>query len=182
MEFSDESSTDVGEHTDTVISPVSAVTSTGGGGGDKRRVNNRRYSSRSGGTSFWNDSLLKWEGSQSKSNPSSIGRVSLAQQIKNDSGTTQISDTPSNTAHFSQSQNTVVRQDDAKMRHVDLSSIEKCKVTNEIQINKEIENLETKLVAILSVIQSMQPNMHATERYQGTRVIRFHHNLYKTHI
>ena len=109
---------------------------------------------------FWNESLLKWEGGSSQSKQLS-GAASSQYSVTDDSAKA------TNSTHFSNSQNMIVKQDDSKMRQVDLSSIENLKITNENQINKEIDSLETKLSGILTDIQNMQPNMHATERYEG---------------
>lgn len=122
------------------------------------------------GSSFWHDNLLKWEGgTQSQSQQ----RKTADKESSEESSASTVSNMRSkgsNSTHFSQSQNTVVRQDVLKMRRVDLSSIEKqhrSKHLNDKQIDQEIENYDTKISALLTDIQNMQPNMHATERYDG---------------
>jgi len=70
-------------------------------------------------------------------------------------------------AHFSQSENPVVQSDAKAMALVDLTSMHgKAKLSKQQQ-QEEQNSIMKQITVLTNELESMQPNMHAAERYEG---------------
>ena len=113
------------------------------------------------------DKELQLTGSQSLSQgtPSSSGGESRRRR-----SSTQPSSSDSiydESAHFSQSENPVVVANARTIEKVDLSSLRKLRNLSKQQFAETQEKLMTQISALSSELESVQPNMHASERYEG---------------
>ena len=122
---------------------------------------------------------LRWRGSTTSVRSSSgTGNIISAGSrgtrqgggISNSSSSAEEGSTESSTGgfHFSESQNPVVLRDSEKVALVDLSSLRAIAGSDrhDVQVSKE-KQLAQEIADLLEELESMQPNMHAGERYVG---------------
>lgn len=111
------------------------------------------------------DEVLKWAGgSQAKSGRRRVEDSEESNSSGNGNGSKS---SKSDSAHFSQSDNSKVIADAKKVSKVDLSSMKRWKSQTKAQIAEFEAGLTKRISALVAELETIQPNMHAVERYDG---------------
>jgi structural maintenance of chromosome 1 len=140
----------------------------GGGGGDREKKNSEA-----------NDDDLVWTGSQTDHGSSLSGSVRRKNRKSRDddsdasestdarSASRSLVSLVSDSTHFSQQENTTVSRDRRNANKVDLSSMQRHRNMTAKQMTDAEAGLLKSIHALALELESVQPNMHASERYDG---------------
>jgi structural maintenance of chromosome 1 len=146
----------------------SSSSSSGGGGGDREKKNSEA-----------NDDDLVWTGSQTDHGSSLSGSVRRKNRKSRDddsdasestdarSASRSLVSLVSDSTHFSQQENTTVSRDRRNANKVDLSSMQRHRNMTAKQMTDAEAGLLKSIHALALELESVQPNMHASERYDG---------------
>ena len=173
---------------DEVALPTVDAVGTGGVGRGHGQASASAVSSSSSSQAADDDEDLHWAGSQTTHGSSQNVRGQTSSSSRNrshdrlleegtgtseegsseaDSSQAQAPSRVTDSTHFSQQDNAVVARDRRKAAKVDLSSMQKHRNMTPKQMT-EAETLLSKQISSLMVeLETMQPNMHAAERYEG---------------
>lgn len=120
------------------------------------------------------DNALLWTGNQSQSSGGrkSGGKGKGDESISTDSRESsdksrESSDKSESAAAFSQSENAVVKRDSRRAARVDLSSLKKFKNMSKPKMLDKERDLLKAVQELTASLETVQPNMHAVERYDG---------------
>jgi structural maintenance of chromosome 1 len=126
--------------------------------------------SRRGSNATEVDMDLQWSGSSSQRRRSLGSRRSGASDEDAHRSSSNGS-SRDESAHFSQPDNPIVTRDADEVSLVDLSSLytgpNKSAISNKQHLNDLLGSLTRKMTELATELSTMQPNMHAAERYDG---------------
>ena len=114
----------------------------------------------------WRGSISAVNGQKVRSQSSSGGRNSRSSQ--GSEGTSTSTAASLNSIHYSQAGDATVNAESNLLALVDLSSIvEEATKMNDSMRKKKIESLRIEIVQVMAELESLKPNMHAVDKYDG---------------
>ena len=174
---------------DEVALPTVDASGAGGGGRGQGHATASTVSSSSSSHAADDDEDLHWAGSQTthgSGSQSVRGQTSSSSRNRShdrlleegtgaseegsseaDSSQAQAPSRVTDSTHFSQQDNAVVVRDRRKAAKVDLSSMQKHRNMTPKQMTEAEVSLSKQITAMIMELETMQPNMHAAERYEG---------------